>query len=242
MLSKFFLTMLGHCFREEQDGWRVWVETTAAIHFYVGLNIYITLTLLIYFTNLYVCVCNALLCCVQTVGKEDQLEDSLDASSVTDLQSTSVGSLPDNVQELPDETELVLPVIVQEDASETDSASDGSTKADAGASAKQRTISPLVHSSNSSSPSLPRRNSGGNSSRPSSARKLVNQPSPVTLSAIPISRSSSSDTPNSPFLIPRIPFVTLSGKMPKFEWNTVHTTLLERLLKLLCSITSKWSG
>lgn len=52
MLFSFFHTMLLYCFQEEQDGWRVWVETTAAIHAYVCLctNDYI---LSVYVSSLY---------------------------------------------------------------------------------------------------------------------------------------------------------------------------------------------
>ena len=37
LLYQLFHSLLLYCFQEEQDGWRVWVETTAAIHAYVSL-------------------------------------------------------------------------------------------------------------------------------------------------------------------------------------------------------------
>ena len=35
MLYKLFHTVLMYSLQEEQDGWRVWVETAAAMHAYV---------------------------------------------------------------------------------------------------------------------------------------------------------------------------------------------------------------
>ena len=35
MLYRLLHTILVYCFQEEQDGWRVWVETAAAMHAYV---------------------------------------------------------------------------------------------------------------------------------------------------------------------------------------------------------------
>ena len=35
MLYRLMHTILVYCFQEEQDGWRVWVETAAAMHAYV---------------------------------------------------------------------------------------------------------------------------------------------------------------------------------------------------------------
>ena len=57
-----------------------------------------------------------------------------------------------------------------------------------------------------------------------------------------LSRSSSNDTPSSPFLIPRNPFLTMSGKMPSYQWLPSHIRLLEDLLKSLQKIVSKWRG
>ena len=37
MLYKLFHTVLMYSLQEEQDGWRVWVETAAAMHAYVRM-------------------------------------------------------------------------------------------------------------------------------------------------------------------------------------------------------------
>lgn len=66
----------------------------------------------------------------------------------------------------------------------------------------------------------------------------------VNTSAIPppLSRTSSSETPSSPFLIPRNPFLATSGTMANFQWSSGHVRLLEDLLKSLQRIVSKWRG
>ena len=66
----------------------------------------------------------------------------------------------------------------------------------------------------------------------------------VNASAIPpsLSRTSSSETPSSPFLIPRNPFLATSGTMTKYQWSSGHIRLLEDLLKSLQRIVSKWRG
>ena len=68
------------------------------------------------------------------------------------------------------------------------------------------------------------------------------KPAPLTLIATAppsISRTSSVETP-SPFFIPRNPFLSVVGKMPKFRWSSGHIRLLEDLLKSLRSIVNKW--
>lgn len=83
--------------------------------------------------------------------------------------------------------------------------------------------------------------------RPSSANNFTRagQPSPIVLSTPPtslsLSRTSSAERPQSPFLIPRNPFLSLVGKMPKFQWDIVHFSLLENLFKSLHAIVSKWT-
>ena len=116
---------------------------------------------------------------------------------------------------------------------------------------KHRTISPLVLSSQTrDSPILARTASPVNkdsSPRLSGPRKFSQsgQPSPISLTASPVpptlSRTSSSETPHSPFLIPRNPFLNVTGKMPRFQWDSVHTSLLENLLKFLTTLISKWT-
>ena len=67
------------------------------------------------------------------------------------------------------------------------------------------------------------------------------RPSPLTSVTPPsLSRSSSGDPPRSPFMIPKNPFLTLVGKMPKFQWSTSHIRLLEDLLRSLQKIVNKW--
>ena len=69
------------------------------------------------------------------------------------------------------------------------------------------------------------------------------KPSPlVTAPTAPpsLSRTSSAETPQSPFTIPRNPFLSLVGKMPKFQWSSGHITLLEDLLRSLQKIMNKW--
>ncbi len=36
MVHSLLLSILSHCFLAEQDGWRAWVETTAALHLNVS--------------------------------------------------------------------------------------------------------------------------------------------------------------------------------------------------------------
>lgn len=117
--------------------------------------------------------------------------------------------------------------------------------------AKHRTLSPLVLSSHdvsgSSSPPAQLKTVSKDSSRPSSAKNFSRsgQPSPTMFSSSPaplnISRTSSTEPPLSPFLIPRNPFLSLVGKMPKFQWDVVHFSLLENLFKSLHAIVSKWT-
>lgn len=67
------------------------------------------------------------------------------------------------------------------------------------------------------------------------------RPSPLTPVTPPsLSRSSSGDAPKSPFMIPKNPFLTLVGKMPKFQWSVSHIRLLEDLLRSLQKIVNKW--
>ena len=67
------------------------------------------------------------------------------------------------------------------------------------------------------------------------------RPSPLTSVTPPsLSRSSSGDPPRSPFMIPKNPFLTLVGKMPKFQWSASHIRLLEDLLRSLQKIVNKW--
>lgn len=43
MLYKLFHTVLMYSLQEEQDGWRVWVETAAAMHAYVSKPLFISI-------------------------------------------------------------------------------------------------------------------------------------------------------------------------------------------------------
>ena len=189
------------------------------------------------------------------------LSDKPDTGQLTTL--TQDQATPTQDQATDSASESTVPVIVQEGAEsavgeavengtveELDSAPEAQTDTtDHTPPVKHRTVSPLVISSQSrGSPTLPRTASPGNkdSSRPS-GKKLSQsgQPSPISLSASPdpltLSRTSSSETPHSPFLIPRNPFLNVTGKMPQFQWDSVHYALLENLLKYLNTLVSKWT-
>jgi len=66
------------------------------------------------------------------------------------------------------------------------------------------------------------------------------KPSPLVTAPPSLSRTSSAETPQSPFTIPRNPFLSLVGKMPKFQWSSGHIRLLEDLLRSLQKIMNKW--
>ena len=68
----------------------------------------------------------------------------------------------------------------------------------------------------------------------------LGKPSPLVTTPPSLSRTSSADTPQSPFTIPRNPFLSLVGKMPKFQWSSGHIRLLEDLLRSLQKIMNKW--
>ena len=118
---------------------------------------------------------------------------------------------------------------------------------------QSRTISPLAlsfHDASGSSmpPKLSRTISPvtKDPARPSSLKNFsrAGQPSPIVSTPptpLSLSRTSSAEPPQSPFLIPRNPFLSLVGKMPKFQWDIVHFSLLENLFKSLHAIVSKWT-
>ena len=190
------------------------------------------------------------------------LSDKPDAEQLT--TPTQDQATPTQEEAADSVSESTVPVIVQEEeepavkeavengtVEELDTTPEAQTDTtDHTPPVKHRTVSPLVISSHSrGSPTFPRTASPGNkdSSRPSSGKKLsqAGQPSPISLSASPdllaLSRTSSSETPHSPFLIPRNPFLNVTGKMPRFQWDSVHYALLENLLKSLNTLVSKWT-
>ena len=110
------------------------------------------------------------------------------------------------------------------------------------------------------SPSDPQKNGGelqenvpgesSHSASPSSSQPTTPQgrhrgqmPSPLTTppTAQTLSRTSSNESPKSPFFIPSNPFLSVVGRMPRFQWAAVHIQLLEDLLKSLLKIVEKWS-
>ena len=66
------------------------------------------------------------------------------------------------------------------------------------------------------------------------------KPPPIATGISVMSSISSIDSPQSPFFIPRNPFLSLVGKMPKFQWTVLHLNLLEGLLKSLKLIIDRW--
>lgn len=78
---------------------------------------------------------------------------------------------------------------------------------------------------------------------PSAAIKRHRSPKPPSLmiSNNPsLSRTSSGESPVSPFFIPRSPLLSTPGRMPKFQWSSAHIRLLDDLLKSLQKIVNKW--
>lgn len=74
-------------------------------------------------------------------------------------------------------------------------------------------------------------------------RHRQHRPSPIaTPTAPPLSRTSSNDSPTSPFFIPSNPFLSVVGRMPRFQWASVHIQLLDNLLKSLLKIVDKWTA
>ena len=101
-----------------------------------------------------------------------------------------------------------------------------------------RNISPLAREAmkasggakaGATSPGIPGHHTPPTVSRTSSAE------SPPT-----VSRTSSTESPQSPFFIPRNPFLMHVDKMPKFQWSMAHFSLLESLMKSLQEIVNKW--
>lgn len=93
------------------------------------------------------------------------------------------------------------------------------------------------------SPGLPQEGSLSvtESERTSSETSLTKGKPPPIVTGIPtVSSISSIDSPQSPFFIPRNPFLSLVGKMPKFQWSLLHLNLLEDLLKSLKAIIDHW--
>ena len=73
-------------------------------------------------------------------------------------------------------------------------------------------------------------------------RHRQSKPSPIaTPTTQPLSRSSSIESPTSPFFIPSNPFLSVVGRMPKFQWASSHIQLLDDLLKSLLKIVAKWT-
>lgn len=118
---------------------------------------------------------------------------------------------------------------------------------------RHKTISPLVSSSqagivSSTHSSQSRTESESpdykDHSGPSSVKSLVRsgQPSPFVLPSLTASlHNSSTELPPSPFLIPKNPFLCLVGKIPQFQWDSVHFSLLENLIRSLHAIVRKWT-
>ena len=73
-------------------------------------------------------------------------------------------------------------------------------------------------------------------------RHQQSKPSPIaTPTTQPLSRSSSIESPTSPFFIPSNPFLSVVGRMPKFQWSSSHVQLLDDLLKSLLKVVGKWT-
>ena len=73
-------------------------------------------------------------------------------------------------------------------------------------------------------------------------RHRQSKPSPIaTPTTQPLSRSSSIESPTSPFFIPSNPFLSVVGRMPKFQWSSSHIQLLDDLLKSLLKVVGKWT-
>lgn len=71
-------------------------------------------------------------------------------------------------------------------------------------------------------------------------RHRQSKPSPLaTPTTQPLSRLSSIESPTSPFFIPSNPFLSVVGRMPKFQWASSHIQLLDDLLKSLLKIVAK---
>ena len=76
-------------------------------------------------------------------------------------------------------------------------------------------------------------------------RRRYHKPSPLstpTTAPPSLSRTSSIESPTSPFFIPSNPFLSVVGRMPKFQWASVHIQLLDNLLKSLLKIVERWKS
>ena len=76
-------------------------------------------------------------------------------------------------------------------------------------------------------------------------RRRYHKPSPLstpTTAQPSLSRTSSIESPTSPFFIPSNPFLSVVGRMPKFQWASVHIQLLDNLLKSLLKIVERWKS
>ena len=67
-------------------------------------------------------------------------------------------------------------------------------------------------------------------------------PTTPTMGHDSLSRVSSTESPTSPFFIPRNPFLHVAGRIPRFQWASVHVQLLDDLIKSLLKIVEKWSS
>ena len=76
---------------------------------------------------------------------------------------------------------------------------------------------------------------------PQGMRRLNRPPPLATPTATPPLLMSSKESPTSPFFIPSNPFLSVVGRMPRFQWAAVHVSLLDSLLRSLLNIIQKWS-
>ena len=98
--------------------------------------------------------------------------------------------------------------------------------------ARPEKTSESITPSSSLPPSLP--------DTPQGMRRLNRPPPLVTPTATPPLLMSSKESPTSPFFIPSNPFLSVVGRMPRFQWAAVHVTLLDSLLRSLLNIIQKW--
>ena len=225
MAYKLFHVILLCGFREELDGWSIWLDTAAAIHSYVSHQTF--------FDNDPVTILPLL--SQVTCKTEEEDYNELFSDSPTDIHSDSPVSDPDSHSTLtlasddPVQVEAADPtndelsssaVNLIDDLQDSSASHNGSKETSASHDGSKETIPSSSH--------IPLAQEHG---------KLPDNLSPAVITR---TRSISSEGPPSPLFIPKNPFLELAGKMPKFKWTSSHLLLLEELLVSLQEIVEKW--
>ncbi|CAI8037971.1 Putative neurobeachin homolog [Geodia barretti] len=287
LLYQLFHSLLLYCFQEEQDGWRVWVETTAAIHSHLSAKVMQSLPS----SSSIPSSSSPSSPSSSTEGIRDdppsssssslpshQLRTSLTADTTTDAglrdkdgietetHERGGGAVEDcdgpHVQRVGVDASRQMPNNPgtregeregeEVKAGGVDSRKQGVSSSDGALTETETSPEMLTNAKEvDMSNTRPEKTSGSitpSSSLPPSLPDMpqrmrrLNRPPPLaTPTATPPLLMSSKESPTSPFFIPSNPFLSVVGRMPRFQWAAVHVSLLDSLLRSLLNIIQKWS-